>query len=188
MRRKQQQQQFFFLLGGIVAHRRRRVVHRAHLSRRAASTSRRAATNTCRSEIAKLDKQIDEIQKLKEQTAALLARKRVVETLQSNRSEAVHLLDQLVRQLPDGVYLKAVKQTGDPVNITGFTQSKARVSTLMRNLEASPWLENPSLVEIKAVPGRRRQRSTSSSLNVSVTRPKDDGRQGRGEARGQGRG
>src|ERR1043166_8942053 len=102
-------------------------------------------------EIAKLDKQIEEIKKLKEQTAQLLQRKKVVETLQSNRSEVVHLLDQLVRQLPDGVYLKGVKQTGQKVNITGYAQSNARVSTLMRNLESSPYLRSPTLVEIKSV-------------------------------------
>ena len=101
-------------------------------------------------EIAILDKQIEEIRKLREQTQAMLARKKVVETLQGNRSEAVHLLDQLVRQLPDGVYLKSVKQNGSTVNITGYAQSNARVSSLLRNLEASPWLEQPSLVEIKA--------------------------------------
>ena len=79
-------------------------------------------------EIAKLDKQIDEIKKLKEQTASLLARKRVVESLQSNRTEAVRLLDQLVRQLPDGLYLKQVKQTGDIVNVHGLCDvERARV-------------------------------------------------------------
>ena len=65
-----------------------------------------------RTEIAKLDEQIKEIDKLREQTQALLARKQIVETLQANRTEAVHLLDQLVRQLPDGLYLKSVKQSG----------------------------------------------------------------------------
>ena len=103
-------------------------------------------------EIAKLDTQIAEIQKIREETASLLAKKQVVENLQTNRSEPVQLLDQLLRQLPDGVYLKAVKQTGPKVNITGYAQSNARVSTLMRNLGASPYLENPELVEIKAVP------------------------------------
>jgi len=101
-------------------------------------------------EIAKLDAQIKEIDKLREQTAALLSRKQVVETLQSNRTEAVHLLDQMVRQLPDGIYLKSLKQQGAKVTIVGFAQSNARVSTLMRNIEASPWLQQPELVEIKA--------------------------------------
>ncbi len=124
-------------------------------------------------EIAKLDKQIDEIKKLKEQTAALLARKRVVESLQSNRTEAVRLLDQLVRQLPDGLYLKQVRQTGDVVNVTGYATSNARVSTLMRNFDASPWLEDPRLVEIKAV---KLNNSTINefNLNVKITRPKEE--------------
>ena len=103
-------------------------------------------------EIAKLDEQIKEIDKLREQTQALLSRKQVVETLQTNRTEAVHLLDQMVRQLPDGVYLRALKQSGAKVTAIGYAQSNARVSTLMRNIEASPWLTQPELVEIKSVP------------------------------------
>lgn len=103
-------------------------------------------------EIAKLDEQIKEIDKLREQTQALLSRKQVVETLQTNRTEAVHLLDQMVRQLPDGVYLRSLKQVGPKVTAVGYAQSNARVSTLMRNIEASPWLTQPELVEIKSVP------------------------------------
>jgi type IV pilus assembly protein PilN len=101
-------------------------------------------------QIATLDSQIGEIKKIREQTQALLARKQVVETLQSNRTEVVHLFDQMIRLLPDGLYLKSFKQTGDSVSIGGYTQSSARVSTLMRNLDASPWFEQPTLVEIKA--------------------------------------
>jgi len=122
-------------------------------------------------QIAELDKQIEEIKKLRDQTQQLLARKKVVEALQTNRAEVVHLLDDLVRQLPDGVYLRAVKQTGQKVNITGFAQSNARVSTLMRNLESSPWLEQASLVEIKtALQGSLRL--SEFQLNVNLTRPK----------------
>lgn len=120
-------------------------------------------------EIAALDKQIDQIKELKEQTASLIARKKVVEALQANRTEAVRLLDQLVRQLPEGLYLKSVKQTDVNVNVQGFANSNARVSTLMRNLEASPWLESPSLVEIKAV--RVNDNPASEfNLNVKLTR------------------
>src|SRR5881398_1430336 len=108
--------------------------------------------NLLKTEIAKLDEQIKEIDRLRDQTQALLARKQVVETLQANRTEAVHLLDQLVRQLPDGVYLKSVKQVGAKVTLNGYAQSNARVSTLMRNIEASPWVSEPNLVEIKLVP------------------------------------
>ena len=102
-------------------------------------------------EIAVLDKQIDEIKKLREQTKSLLARKSVVENLQSTRSDVVHLLDQMLRILPDGVYLKSLKQTGNKISLTGYAQSNARVSTLMRSIADSPWLENPVLIEIHAV-------------------------------------
>jgi type IV pilus assembly protein PilN len=105
-----------------------------------------------KTEIAKLDEQIKEIDKLREQTQALLARKQVVETLQANRTEAVHILDQLVRQLPDGIYLRSVKQTGPKIQLVGYAQSSARVSTLMRNIDSSPWLTQPELVEIKLIP------------------------------------
>ncbi len=126
-------------------------------------------------EIAALDKQIDEIKKLKEQTAALLARKRVVESLQTNRTETVRLLDQLVRQLPDGIYLKSIKQTGKTVNVVGYATSNARVSTLMRNFEASPWLEEPKLIEIKAAQvGKDKASLNEFNLNVIISRPKEE--------------
>jgi type IV pilus assembly protein PilN len=120
-------------------------------------------------EMAKLDEQIKEIDRLRDQTQALLARKQVVETLQANRTEAVHLLDQLVRQLPDGIYLKAVKQNGTRVTLTGYAQSNARVSTLMRNIESSPWLAQPELVEIKSV-ALDKQKVNEFALVVQVKR------------------
>lgn len=126
-------------------------------------------------EIAKLDNQIVEIKKIREQTQALLERKQVVETLQSNRSEVVHLFDQMIRLLPDGLYLKSFKQTGDLVNIGGYTQSSARVSTLMRSLEESPWFERPSLIEIKAATVNN-LRANEFVLSVQQTRQQlDDG-------------
>lgn len=128
------------------------------------------------SETAKLDKQIDEIKKLKEQIQAMLSRKTVVETLQSNRSQSVYLLDQMVRLLPDGVYLKAFKQTGASVNVQGYAQSNARVATFIRNLEASQWLEAPELIETKAAIVEK-NRLSEFSLNVKLTptvQPEDD--------------
>ena len=130
-------------------------------------------------EIDKLDKQIEEIRKIREETASLLAKKQVVEGLQSNRSEPVQLLDQLLRQLPEGIYLKQIKQAGVKVNVMGYAQSNARVSTLMRNLGASPYLENPELVEIKAVflDNNPNKRVNEFSMNISVKRAKlDDGK------------
>lgn len=101
-------------------------------------------------EITKLDAQIKEIAQLKEKTNALLARKQVVETLQVNRTEMVHLFDELAREMPDGMYLKSVKQDGDKLTLTGYAQSSARVSTLMRNIESSKWLSSPRLIEVQA--------------------------------------
>jgi len=107
--------------------------------------------NFLKSEIAVLDKQIDEIKKLKEQTQTLLARKQIIESLQRDRAEAVRLLSELVKQMPEGVYLRSIKQDNTRISLVGYAQSSARVSTLMRNIEASPWLEKPQLIEIKAV-------------------------------------
>jgi type IV pilus assembly protein PilN len=93
----------------------------------------------------------------------------VVETLQANRTEAVHLLDQLVRQLPDGVYLKTVRQTGPKVTLVGYAQSNARVSTLMRNIENSPWLAAPELIEIRSV-ALDKQKVNEFTLAMQVKR------------------
>jgi type IV pilus assembly protein PilN len=108
-------------------------------------------------EISILDKQLEEIKRLKEQTASLLARKQIIESLQRDRAEAVHVLNEMAKQVPEGVYLSSLKQDGQRLTLKGYTQSNARVSTLMRNLESSQWLENPQLVEIKATElGKRR--------------------------------
>lgn len=126
-----------------------------------------------KSEIASLDKEIDEIKKLKEQTDALLARKQIIESLQANRAETVYLFNELARQVPAGIYLRSVKQAGPSVTLQGFAQSNARVSTLMRNLDESPLLEKPELVEIKAATVGRR-RLSDFTLRVSFARQTAD--------------
>jgi type IV pilus assembly protein PilN len=121
-----------------------------------------------KNEIAVLDKQIEEIKKLKEQTESLLQRKQVIEALQANRSETVHLFNELARQLPSGVYLKSIKQEGQKITLVGHAQSNARVSTLMHNLDESPILERPVLIEIKAAQvGKRRMSEFSMSIFFS---------------------
>ena len=126
-----------------------------------------------KSEIAVLDKEIEEIKRLKEQTDSLLSRKRVIESLQANRTETVHLFNELARQVPEGVYLKTIKQTGNKVNLIGYAQSNARVSSLMRNLDASPVTERPDLAEIKlSTVGNRRL--SEFNLNVFITRQTTD--------------
>jgi type IV pilus assembly protein PilN len=139
-------------------------------------SQQRANVTYMKGEIDKLDKQIEEIRKIREETASLLAKKQVVEGLQSNRSEPVQLLDQLLRQLPEGVYLKSIRQAGPRVNVVGYAQSNARVSTLMRNLGASPYLENPELVEIRAVPApdKSGSRVNEFSMNISIKRAQAD--------------
>ncbi len=123
-----------------------------------------------KAEIAKLDKEIDEIKEVKAKIAALLARKQVIETLQTDRVQTVHLLDELVRQMPEGVFLKSIKQVGAGVELVGYAQSNARVSTLMRNIESSPWLGNPNLVEIKAV-NLGKIRISEFNLKLALKRP-----------------
>lgn len=135
-------------------------------------------------EISQLDKEIDEIKKLKEDITALLARKQVIERLQSDRAQSVYLLEQLVRQVPDGVYIKTVRQQGIKVNLTGYAQSNARVSTLMRNIASSPYLENPDLVEIKAATVANK-RVAEFTMNLSLKRQQaDDAAAAKGGAAG----
>ena len=172
LKRAQQQQQFLVMLGGVVA-LGAAIWFGGHSFMNDQLEQQESRNAYLESEVATLDKQIAEIKKLKELTVALLQRKKVVESLQANRAETVYLLDQLVRQLPDGVYLKNIQQKGHQVSITGYAQSNARVSTFMRNLEASPYLEKPSLIEIKAVT-ERNARLSEFILAVFLARPKDE--------------
>jgi len=121
-------------------------------------------------EIAKLDKEIDEIKEVKDKIAALLARKQVIETLQTDRVQTVYLLDELVRQMPEGVFLKSVRQRGPSVELVGYAQSNARVSTLMRNIESSPWLSSPNLIEIKAA-NLGKMRISEFNMKLALKRP-----------------
>jgi type IV pilus assembly protein PilN len=125
-------------------------------------------------EIKKLDKDIADINELRNQIQALLARKQIIETLQADRAQTVHLLEQMVRQMPEGVYLRSMKQAGSKVHIAGYAQSNARVSTLMRNIEASAWLEQPMLVEVKsAAVDKRRVSEFNMYLNLKRAAAKD---------------
>ena len=132
-----------------------------------------AKNDFLKKEIAALDKEIDEIKKLKEQTDALLARKQVIESLQANRAETVHLFNELARQVPSGIFLKHVKQNGRQVAMSGYAQSSARVSTLMRNLEETQLLEKPNLIEVKAAVVEKR-RVSEFSMNVRFEERKNE--------------
>ena len=113
-------------------------------------------------EIAKVKEQNKEIDRLDSQKKRLLDRKQVIEELQGKRSQMVHLFDALVRTIPDGVVLTALKQEGETLTLEGRTQSNARVSTYMRNLESSGWMSNPELSVIEA----KAQEASDSAMDI----------------------
>jgi len=120
-----------------------------------------------RAEIAVLDKQIAEIKTLKQQTEALLARKRVIELLEANRAETVHVFNEFAQRVPEGIYLRKISQAGQRINIAGYAQANARVSVLMHNLEESPLFGKPELVEIRAeIVGGRRLSAFNMFVNI----------------------
>ena len=121
--------------------------------------------------IVKLDKEIADIKDLKDQISTMLERKQVVENLQTNRSQAVVVLDELSRQLPEGMYLKSIKQQGNIISVEGVADTNARVATLVRNLSTSNWMESPSLVEIKSVVVNTLKQN-AFALNVNIKAPK----------------
>jgi type IV pilus assembly protein PilN len=124
-----------------------------------------------------LDKKIAEIATLKQEIEALKARQQAVEDLQGDRNQPVFLLDELVKQTPPGVYLKAFKQDGQKVSMQGYAQSQERVSELLRNLAGvSPWLEKPDLIEVKSTglgQGKTAKKVVEFNLVVSIKRPRD---------------
>lgn len=135
--------------------------------------------------IVKLDKEIADIKNLKDQISATLERKQVVENLQTNRSQAVVVFDELSRQLPEGMYFTSVKQQGKMITIEGVADTNARVATLVRNYNTSNWLESPILVEIKAVTANA-QKQNVFSLNVHLKAPKTDAEDSSADVRSKG--
>lgn len=125
----------------------------------------------------KLDKQIEEIASLKQDIDALKARQQAVEDLQGDRNQPVYLLDELVKQVPEGIFLRSFKQEGQKVSMAGVAQSNERVSELLRNFTSnSPWLEKPELIEIKASAvgqGKDTKKVFDFTMNVAIKRPKD---------------
>jgi type IV pilus assembly protein PilN len=131
---------------------------------------------------AELDKQIAEIKTLKEEIEALKARQQAVQDVQGDRNQPVYLLDELVRQTPEGMHLKSLKQEGRRVVLTGYAQSQERVAELLRNLSGnSAWLERPELVEVKAVTlaqSKTGRKVVEFTLSVAIKRPTDGEEEG----------
>lgn len=126
---------------------------------------------------AELDKEIAEIANLKQEIEALKARQQAVEDLQGDRNQPVYLLEELVRQTPQGVYLRSFKQEGQKVLLTGSAQSQERVAELLRNLSSgSVWLERPELIEVRSVPlvgSKNGKKIGEFTMSVGIKRPRD---------------
>ena len=151
-RRKQRQKEFGVMLGasalaGLLLWFLFNMYYNAQIS------GQKERNRFLEQEIAEVDKKIVEIEALDKQRARLLARKEVIEQLQANRSQMVHLFDSLVRTIPDGVILTGIKQEGEKLTLEGRSQSNSRVSTYMRNLEGSGWMTKPDLSIIEARDG-----------------------------------
>ena len=134
--------------------------------------------NLLRSEITTLEAQIKEIAGLEGEITALRARQKAVEDLQSDRNLPVHMLNELVRQLPDGVYITSIKQDGLMVTMQGTAQSNERISEMLRNLsEGTPWFSKPELQEIVAktvdVTPKEKRRAAAFTLRFNLTRVSD---------------
>jgi type IV pilus assembly protein PilN len=182
--RRKAQRQHLGVVGGMVAVLGFLIVGAVHLTIAGYIAVQSDRNEFLKRENVRLDKEIEEIKKLKTEIAALLARKQIIERLQADRAQAVYLLQELVQQVPDGVYLKTIRQTDLKINMVGYAQSNARVSTLMRNFAASPYLENPDLVEIKAV-NVGNKRVSEFNMNVSLKRlqTEDAGKSGKAAAK-----
>ncbi len=118
-------------------------------------------------EIARVDKQIEAVRRLREDIDALIARKKIIEALQTDRGQSVAILDELARRVPDGVYLRSIRQEGRRVSLTGIAQTNARVSSLMRNLEDSRIFETPVLIEVRTAE-RGARRLAEFTMTTSV--------------------
>lgn len=139
-----------------------------------------ARNQRLQNEIAAMDRRIAEIAQLEEVRERLTNRQRVIEQLQASRSQMVHLFDELVRTIPEGVRLNNIKQTGDVLTIDGVAQSNARVSAYMRSFEQSQWLGNPELRITQAARGAPRSARYNFTLRVTLKRPGSEHEQGEG--------
>ena len=148
--RQRRKKEFFVALAGTLLVGAA-VVYASKLTVQGWTSAQRGRNEILRTEITELDKQIQEITGLESQRERLLARMQVITQLQRSRPEIVHLFDELVNTVPEGVHLVEVAQQGDRINIRGTAQSSTRVSALMRNIDGSEWLRNPGLDVVETV-------------------------------------
>ena len=168
--RKQKQQQFAVVtagtavVGGLL-------VLLAHMQMSGLIDNQNQRNQFMQKQIAELDKKIDKIKDLEKTKAALLARMDIIQQLQHSRPQTVHLMDQLVYTLPDGVYLNKITQKGDALTLTGVAQSNARVSAYMRNIDKSQWMAQPKLDVIETKDKEERRRTAEFVLRANQATP-----------------
>ena len=175
---RKQKREFFFVMLGIAALLGGLICGGVYSWYQAQISTQKDKNSLLKREITKLESQIKDIAGLQQEIAALRARQGAVEELQGNRNLPVYLLTELVRQLPDGVYINSMKQDNQTVLITGVAQSNERVSELLRNLaNNSATLYRPELVEITAasisLSARDQRRVSNFSMRVSLKRASD---------------
>ena len=171
-RRKQREREFYMQLGAAaVAALFCMVVWAGWMGQRIDNQNERNAY--LQTEIKQLDEKIAKIKDLEKVRDRLLARKQIIEQLQANRSQMVHLFDELVKTIPGSARLTTLKQSGDSMSLEGVAQSNASVAEYMRNIEASPWMGHADLRKTENLHKDQRMPYTFA-LNVSLSRPKDD--------------
>jgi len=172
--RERRRKRFLSILGFTVAGSLL-IVLVGYLGMGAAVDHQKERNEYLRQQIAELDKQIKEIQELEKVKANLIARMNVIEQLQQSRSATVHFFDEIVNTLPDGVYLTSIKQSGANVTIDGIAESNGRISSYMKNLDASPWFRDPKLVIIKTGTQSKLRTSEFELQVTNLTKAADAG-------------
>lgn len=167
--RKERQKQFLILLG-VCAGLSLVVIGLVHINVAGIIDNQLSRNKFMEGEITKLNDRIKEIENLEQEKARLLARMNVIQQLQGSRPQVVHVFDELVTTLPEGVYLTSIKNTGKSLQLSGFAQSNARVSSYMRNVDSAEWIDDPSLkvIETKDKDGRR---ISQFQLNAKTSTP-----------------
>ena len=170
-RRKLREREFYMMLGAAVVAGILAVLAWVYwMDARLENQDKRNALLT--NEIKALDVKLTEIKTLEETRSRLLQRKQIIEQLQANRSQMVHLFDELVKTIPDGVRLNSMKQAGDTLTLTGVAQSNASVADYMKRLDASQWLKRTDLQQTEAKSGDRRE-PFAFGLTVKLTSPEE---------------
>jgi type IV pilus assembly protein PilN len=170
--RKEREREFYSIAGGAVVLMLLVIVY-VHFHMTGVIETQNGRNTFLSDEITKVEGQIKEIKGLEAEKSKLLARMKVIEELQGQRPQLVHLFDELVKSLPEGVYLTSLKQSGNSIVIEGVAQSNARVSAFMRNIDASHWLGEPKLNVIQSMDSKDGQKGSKFILDFKQTKDKE---------------